>query len=54
MNVYDDISGVYNLNANKSALFQYGEETINLDTEVSNNILYRHSTKTISQDGHLY
>ena len=32
MNVYDDISGVYNLNANKPALSQYDEETINLDT----------------------
>ena len=31
-NVYKDISGVYNLNANKPALSHYNEETINLDT----------------------
>ena len=31
-NVFKDISGVYNLNANKPALFNYDEETINLDT----------------------
>ena len=31
-NVFRDISGVYNLNANKPALFNYDEETINLDT----------------------
>ena len=32
VNVYADISGVYNLNANKPALSLYDEETINLDT----------------------
>ena len=32
VNVYEDISGVYNLNANKTALSLYDEETINLDT----------------------
>ena len=33
VNVYEDISGVYNLNANKPALSLYDEETINfLDT----------------------
>ena len=31
-NVYKDISGVYNLNANKPALSHYDEETIDLDT----------------------
>jgi len=30
VNVYEDISGVYNLNANKPALSLYDEETINL------------------------
>ena len=32
VNVYEDISGVYNLNENKPALSLYDEETINLDT----------------------
>ena len=31
-NVFKDISGVYNRNANKPALSNYDEETMSLDT----------------------